>query len=51
MSSRGTTHRTLRVEDELWEQAKEVAKANHESLSDVLRDALRAYVERGTSND
>jgi len=42
--SKGTTHRAVRVEDELWEEAKEVAKENDDNLSDIIRDALRAYV-------
>lgn len=42
--SRGTTHRTVRIDDVLWEEAKEVAKERGENLSDVIRDALRQYV-------
>ena len=42
--SRGTTHRTVRVEDELWLSAKAKAEAESRNLSDVIRDALRAYV-------
>jgi len=44
--SRGTIHRTVRVEDVLWTAAKTKAQAEGVSLSDVIRDALRAYVER-----
>jgi len=42
--SRGTTHRTVRVEDDLWFAAKEKADAEGVKLSDVLRDALRSYI-------
>lgn len=42
--SRGTTHRSVRVEDELWLPAKDKAEAEGTNLSDVIRDALRAYV-------
>lgn len=42
--SRGTIHRTVRVEDGLWEQAKAKAEVEGVNLSDVIRDALRAYV-------
>lgn len=41
-----TPHRTVRVDDELWHAAQERAKERGESLSDVVRDALRAYAER-----
>ena len=44
--SRGTTHRTVRIEDGLWEKARALAAERGESLSDVIRDALRVYVER-----
>jgi metal-responsive CopG/Arc/MetJ family transcriptional regulator len=47
--SRGTTHRTVRIEDGLWEEAKAAAAERGENLSDVLRDALRAYVESSAS--
>jgi len=44
--SRGTIHRTVRVDDALWTAAKTKAEAEGVNLSDVIRDALRAYVER-----
>lgn len=43
--SKGTTHRTVRVDDELWLAAKAKAEAEGENLSDVIREALRAYVD------
>lgn len=41
-----TPVRTLRVDDELWQRAQAVAAANGESLSDVMRSALVAYVAK-----
>lgn len=46
MPTRGTTHRTVRIDDGLWEAAKSKATERRESLSDVIREALRAYVDR-----
>jgi predicted transcriptional regulator len=43
--SAGTTRRTVRIEDGLWDQAKEVAESNDDNLSEVLRDALKAYID------
>jgi hypothetical protein len=43
--SKGTTHRTVRVEDGLWLPAKAKAAERGENLSDVIREALRAYAE------
>jgi metal-responsive CopG/Arc/MetJ family transcriptional regulator len=43
--SKGTTHRTVRIEDALWERAKAKADAEGVNLSAVIRDALRLYVE------
>jgi hypothetical protein len=38
--------RSFRVPDGVWLQAVEIAKQRGESLSEVLRDALRRYVRR-----
>lgn len=43
--SKGTTHRSVRVEDELWETARALAAQNDETMSDIIRDALRRYIE------
>ena len=43
----GTRIRTVRVDDELWAAAHETAIQRGEYISDILREALRAYV--GTS--
>lgn len=44
--SRGTIHRTIRIDDTLWLPAKAKAEAEGIHLSDVIREALRAYVAR-----
>ena len=43
--SKGTAHRSIRCEDELWDAAKTKAKENDENLSEVIREALRSYVQ------
>lgn len=40
-----TKIRTVRVDDELWVAAQEKAKLRRESVADVIRRALLAYVE------
>ncbi len=40
-----TPLRAIRVDDELWTEAQEVADRNGESLSEVLRQALRDYIK------
>lgn len=40
-----TKVRTVRVDDELWEAAQAVARARRESVADVIRRALLAYIE------
>lgn len=42
-----TKNRNVRVDDELWEAAQAKAKDRRESVSDVIRRALLAYVEEG----
>jgi hypothetical protein len=42
--SKGTAHRTLRVEDERWEAAKAKAAERGENLSEILRQRLREYI-------
>jgi hypothetical protein len=44
--TRGEPRRTIRVSDDLWLTAVAVAEARGESLSEVLREALRRYVGR-----
>lgn len=39
-------HRSVRVEDELWEAARIAAAAEGTTRGDVMRQALRALVAR-----
>lgn len=39
-----TNRRTVRIDDELWAASLAAASENDENLSDVIREALRAYV-------
>lgn len=39
-------HRSVRVEDGLWEAAKEAATIEGTTRGDVMREALRELVER-----
>jgi len=39
-----TPLRAVRVDPELWEKARTVAKDNDDNLSRVIRDALREYI-------
>lgn len=44
MPGRGTQHRGIRISDELWRAAKEIAKRRGETVADVVRAALERYV-------
>lgn len=41
-----TRHRSVRVPDEIWHPALEVAKERGESVPEVIRAALVRYVKR-----
>lgn len=43
--SKGTTHRSIRVDSELWEAVRIAADKRGDNLSVILRDALRQYIE------
>jgi hypothetical protein len=43
--SKGTTHRTVRIEDGLWEAAKAKAEAEDVNLSDIIRTAVADYAQ------
>lgn len=45
-SYRGSTIRSVRVADELWDPASEKAEANGTTASAIMVDALRAYVKQ-----
>jgi hypothetical protein len=49
--SGNTPQRTIRVPDPEWDAAKEAAEANGETLSDVIRVALRRYVARNAKRE
>lgn len=49
--SKGTTRRTVRIEDGLWEEAQEVAAKQGDNLSIIIRDALRTYIKESESNE
>lgn len=42
-----TKIRGVRIDDALWEAAQEKAERRRESVADVIRRALLAYVEDG----
>lgn len=44
--SEKTTARNVRIPDQLWNDAKAVADARYETVSDVIRRALVDYVEK-----
>jgi len=41
---RGTTIRSIRISDQVWDAAKEATERRGETISDVVRRALEAYV-------
>lgn len=44
-----TPMRSFRVDDELWRAAHRAAAANGETLTDVLRRSLQAYIHDSDS--
>lgn len=40
-----TPHRTIRVEDDLWDEAMAKATAERTTLTAVINDALKRYVK------
>lgn len=47
--SKGTTRRSVRVAAPLWEAATSACAANGETVTDVIRRALEAYVAAGNA--
>jgi len=45
-----TATRAVRVDDELWHAAKTTAEQRDETVSDVIRNALRRYVRTHKGN-
>lgn len=39
-----TPHRTVRIDDDLWKEASDVAAEHGETASDAVRWGLRAYI-------
>ena len=44
--SRGTPQVAIRIDPELWQQAKQAAAAEGETISDVIRRYLIEYVNQ-----
>lgn len=51
MTGRGTTRRSFRVKDELYDRAQAKAAREGTTLTAVIVAALRKYVEEETSQD
>jgi antitoxin component of RelBE/YafQ-DinJ toxin-antitoxin module len=47
--SKGTTHRSIRIDDGLWEEAKAATSENGDNISDIIRQALWQYIEDHTT--
>ena len=43
--SAGTTPRAIRIPDELWAEAREQTAARGTTISEVVRDGLRAWLD------
>lgn len=44
--SAGTTRRTVRIDDGLWDEAQAAASERGDNLSDIIRQALWQYIEQ-----
>ncbi|MGH3828065.1 MAG: hypothetical protein ACRDQX_12985 [Pseudonocardiaceae bacterium] len=51
MTSEGTARRSIRIPDEIWRPAVRKAQERGETVSDVLRRALIAYLGDNTDTD
>ena len=40
------THKTIRIPDQLWEDARDAADRRDETVSDAIRRFLEGYVRR-----
>lgn len=43
--SKGTTRRSIRIDDGLWDKAQDVASEKGDHLSDIIREAIRQYIQ------
>jgi predicted DNA-binding protein len=46
MPGRGTRHHAIRIPDDLWQAALAKAERRGETVAEVIREALRRYVEQ-----
>ncbi len=49
--ARGTRKHPIRIPDELWQAALIKARSRGETLNEVIRAALRRYVEHDDAGD
>lgn len=45
-TKRSTPQHTVAVDNDLWQTARKIAARRHETISDVMRQALVRYVQR-----
>jgi len=43
--SKGTTRRSIRIDDDLWDKAQGKAEGRGDNLSAVIRDGLLTYIQ------
>jgi len=46
MARKAMAHRTIRIPDQLWQDARDVAERRDETVSDAIRRFLEGYVRR-----
>jgi len=46
MTRQRMTHRTIRIPDQLWQDARDAAERRDETVSDAIRRFLEGYVRR-----
>lgn len=51
MSKGATPLRAVRIDGPLWDAAQAKAKEQGDNLSDIIRQALRDYINEGISNE
>jgi antitoxin component of RelBE/YafQ-DinJ toxin-antitoxin module len=49
--SKGTTRRSIRIDDGLWEEAQAAASKCGENLSDIIRQRLADYISERPTNE
>ena len=49
--TKGTTRHAIRIPDPLWNQARTTAAEHGDNLSEIIRQALVAYVRTRTTGD